>query len=124
MMYFVDDDGSEFFYLATDDDEDVIGVLQYDVLNDQWSHFADYPNNFSPDLHGNCIDINLKKLYIFDRTQFGILDLETKEWDIRSNMDYRKQTGNDYDSPSETIMSVVTPEYDPTRKESDSLYKL
>eukprot|EP01083_Nonionella_stella_P232072 819002_1 len=50
-------DGKEYIYLATDEDEDVIGVLQYDVAREKWSKFCDYPAGFLPDLHGNCVDI-------------------------------------------------------------------
>eukprot|EP01083_Nonionella_stella_P140648 431734_1 len=60
-------DGKEYIYLATDEDEDVIGVLQYDVAREKWSKFCDYPAGFAPDLHGNCVDITKHKMFVFDR---------------------------------------------------------
>ena len=44
--------------------------------------FAEYPSDFRPELHGNCIHWKSQKLYIFDRRQFAILDMKRKKWTI------------------------------------------
>ena len=58
----------------------MIGVLEYNVQDKEWNKFMDYPGDFSPDLHGNCINIK-KRNYIFMTKaiwyfRFGIKEME------------------------------------------------
>ena len=63
-------------------------MIRYDVQNDTYSEFVEYPKGFNPNCHGTAYIPHLEKLYFFCgyNRHFGILDLKSMEWDIKSTI--------------------------------------
>jgi len=122
VMYDMDERGREYFFVATDDEEEVIGIMRYDIAQQEWCKFVDYPAEFSPDLHGNCVHIAERKLYIFDRKQFGVFDLRTKQWTMamaNEKMSAQLQRRQRQQTHSDTMSSIskIANEYDPVMQQ-------
>eukprot|EP01083_Nonionella_stella_P091330 255355_1 len=60
-------------------------VRQYDLENDKYLDFVAYPNGFRPNCHGSSFDPQTNELYLYSgySRHFAILNIETKEWDVK-----------------------------------------
>eukprot|EP01083_Nonionella_stella_P087803 244434_1 len=74
------------YIILTPDIKDTDKCFKYDIANNQWIHFTEYPNGLKPRYHSLTMDEDNNILYLTHGTNsiFATFNMITNEWNVMS----------------------------------------